>query len=55
MDDTQARAQVDVLTNEYDGLIAQRARLSRSWPSAQVLVFRPSCWRGGSDPRVGAA
>ncbi len=52
MDDTQARAQVDVLSNEYDGLLAQKARLDAELADAPEVTFPPELLARRSDPRV---
>ena len=52
MDDTQARAQVEVLTNEYDGLIAQKARLESELADRPQVLFPQELLARRSDPRV---
>ena len=51
-DDTQPRAQVDVLRNQYDGFLAQRARLEAELAGARTVTFPPELLNRRSDPRV---
>jgi HlyD family type I secretion membrane fusion protein len=52
MDDNQPRAQVEVLRNDYDSLIAQRSRLEAEITGANQIVFPPELLARRSDPRV---
>jgi HlyD family type I secretion membrane fusion protein len=54
MDDTQARAQVDVLSNEYDGLLAQKARVESELANRDSVLFPPELTSRRNDPRVAA-
>ncbi len=53
MDDTQARAQVDVLSVQYDSLIAQRARLEAQLADRPSIAFPVELTSRTGDPRVG--
>jgi HlyD family type I secretion membrane fusion protein len=52
LDDTQARAQVDVLSNQYDSLLAQRARLEALLAGRATIDFPPELAERAGDPRV---
>jgi HlyD family type I secretion membrane fusion protein len=52
MDDTQARAQVDVLGVQYDSLIAQRARLEALIAQRPTIDFPQELRSRASDPRI---
>jgi HlyD family secretion protein/epimerase transport system membrane fusion protein len=52
MDDNQARAQVEVLRNDYDSLIAQRARLEAEIGAAGAITFPPELLARRSEARV---
>ena len=52
MDDNQARAQLDVLRNDYDSLIAQRARLEAEITGASSINFPPELLARRSEPRI---
>jgi HlyD family secretion protein/epimerase transport system membrane fusion protein len=52
LDDTQARAQVDVLSNQYDSLLAQRARLEAILAGRSKIEFPPELTSRAGDPRV---
>jgi HlyD family type I secretion membrane fusion protein len=52
MDDTQARAQFDVLQGQYDSLLAQRARLEAELAGASSVEYPPELTSRASDPRV---
>jgi HlyD family secretion protein/epimerase transport system membrane fusion protein len=54
MDDTQAKAQVDVLSNTYDNLLAQKARLDSELADQPRIVFPPELTSRRADPRVAA-
>jgi len=51
-DDSQARAQVDVLTNQYDSLLAQKARLEAELADRTEIVFPVELTSRAGDPRV---
>lgn len=52
MDDSQPRAQVEVLQNDYDSLIAQRARLEAEINGAGAIAFPAELLARRDDPRV---
>lgn len=52
MDDTQARAQVDVLSVQYDSMVAQRARLEAQLADRPSIVFPAELMSRAGDPRV---
>lgn len=52
MDDTQAQAQVDVLSVQYDSLLAQRARLEAQLAGRPSIAFPPELMARRGDPRV---
>lgn len=52
MDDNQPRAQVEVLQNDYDSLIAQRARLEAEINGAGAIAFPAELVARRGDPRV---
>lgn len=54
MDDTQARAGVDVFSSQYDSLIAQRARLEAELADRPAIAFPAELAERASDPRVAA-
>lgn len=51
-DDSQARAQVDVLANQYDSLLAQKARLEAELADRADIVFPAELTSRAGDPRV---
>ncbi|MEI9963363.1 MAG: biotin/lipoyl-binding protein [Caulobacteraceae bacterium] len=51
-DDTQARAQLDVLQNQYDADMAQLARLEAEVSGATSVTFPPELTSRQSDPAV---
>lgn len=52
MDDTQPQAQVDVLSVQYDSLIAQRARLEAQIAGRPSITFPPELIARSGDLRV---
>jgi len=52
LDDIQARAQVDVLANQYDSLLAQKARLDAELDDKAAITFPPELLARKDDPRV---
>ncbi|OYX29283.1 MAG: hypothetical protein B7Y99_13395 [Caulobacterales bacterium 32-69-10] len=52
MDDTQTQAQVDVLTVQYDSLLAQRARLEAQLADLPAIAFPAELTSRRGDPRV---
>lgn len=52
MDETQPRAQVEVFRNDYDSLIAQRARLEAEISGADRITFPQELVARSNDPHV---
>lgn len=52
MDDTQARAQIDVLGAQYDSLLAQRARLEAQIAERSSIDFPAELTSRSAEPRV---
>jgi HlyD family type I secretion membrane fusion protein len=52
MDDNQPRAQLDVLQNEYDSLLAQKARLEAEISGQKTVAFPPELTSRQADPRI---
>jgi len=53
-DDNYPRAQVDVLRNQYDSLLAERARLEAEISGARTVSFPAELTSRRDDPRVAA-
>jgi HlyD family secretion protein len=52
MDETQPKAQVDVMRGDYDSLTAQRARLEAEISGANTITFPPELMARAAEPQV---
>lgn len=55
LDDVQAKAQVDVLQNQYDAVLAQSARFQAEAAGQRTMVTPPELTARMNDPRVASA